>query len=99
MLEWLVPISLFWALASLYIGGWPVTVEGGSGFRQVIGLVASFVLFLVVWAVLRAVIGGAGIVTGVVVPTAIVCLALPAIIWVGFRIMGVKVTLSKAATH
>ena len=55
-MEWLVPICLFWTLAALYLGGWPVEIVGGGGVRQVIGLVNTFLLFIIVFAGLRAVL-------------------------------------------
>ena len=91
-MEWLAPICLLWVLMALYLGGWPVEVVGGSGVRQVIGLVDTFALFLVVWAVLRAVLGGlGGMMWGVVIPTALTSLALPAIAWAGYIVVGVRI--------
>ncbi len=99
MLEWLVPISLFWTLIATYVGGWPVSVEGGSGLQQVIGLIATFALFLVVWGVLHAALSGSGMVLRVVIPTTICCLALPVFTWAGFRIVGVRITLHRGTEH
>jgi hypothetical protein len=91
MLDWLIPIALFWTMAALYLGGMNVDVEGGSGPRQVLGLVLTFVLFLVVWGVLHTVLGGIGAVLwGVIVPTALTILALPLIARIGFRVVGVR---------
>ncbi len=91
-MQWLVPICLFWILTALYLGGWPVELVGGSGVRQVIGLIDSFVLFLVVWAILRAVLGGlGGLFWEAVVPTVLTTVALPAIVWAGYIVMGVRV--------
>ncbi len=91
-MEWLLPICLFWTLAALYLGGFPVEVVGGNGFRQVMGVIDSYVLFILVWALLRAVLGGlGGLVWSAVMPTILVSLALPLIIWAGFIVMGVRV--------
>ncbi len=46
MLGWLAAFCLFWLVASLYLGGLDVELEGGSGFRQVLGLLVMNVLFL-----------------------------------------------------
>ncbi len=97
MLDWLIPISLFWTLIAVYIGGCPVHVEGGSGTRQVLGLVGTFALYLVVWGLLHAVLGGTGLVTRVAVPTVVCVLALPLFTAVGFRVMGVRVRLHRGA--
>ena len=91
-MEWLVPICLFWILAALYLGGFPVEVVGGNGFRQVMGVIDSYVLFILVWALLRAVLGGlGGLLWTAVVPAVLVSLALPLIIWAGYIVMGVRV--------
>ncbi len=91
-MEWLVPICLFWTLAALYLGGFPVEVVGGNGFRQVMGVIDSYVLFILVWALLRAVLGGlGGLLWTAVVPAVLVSLALPLIIWAGYIVMGVRV--------
>jgi hypothetical protein len=91
-MEWLVPICLFWTLAALYLGGWPVEIVGGSGVRQVIGLINTFLLFIIVFAGLRAVLGGlGGLVWGVVLPIGLTSLALPAIAWAGYIVVGVRV--------
>ncbi len=91
-MEWLLPICLFWILAALYWGGFPVEVVGGNGFRQVMGVIDSYVLFILVWALLRAVLGGlGGLLWTAVVPTILVSLALPLIIWAGYIVMGVRV--------
>lgn len=92
MIPWLIAISLFWLLTSLYLGGLDVEIEGGGGVRQTIGLVDSFVLFLLVWWLLRQALSGLGpVVGGVLLPSALSVLALPLLIRVGFRLMGVKV--------
>lgn len=92
MLEWLIPIALFWTMAALYLGGMGVDVEGGSGVRQLLGLVLTFVVFLVVWGVLHTVLGGLNAVLGgLVVPTVLTILALPLVARIGFRIVGVRV--------
>jgi F0F1-type ATP synthase membrane subunit a len=91
-MEWLVPICLFWTLTALYLGGFPVDVVGGNGFRQVMGLIDSYVLFILVWALLRALLGGlGGLLWSAVLPAILVTLALPLIIWAGYIVMGVRV--------
>ena len=72
---WLLPICLFWTLIALYLGGFPVDVVGGNGFRQVMGIVDSYILFILLWALLRAVLGGlGGLIWTAVVPTILVTL-------------------------
>lgn len=92
MLEWLIPISVFWLAAALYLGGMDVEVEGGSGFQQLLGLLVTFALFLAVWAGLRIPLGGfIGVLGRVVLPTLISVSILPLISRVAFRLVGVRV--------
>ncbi len=91
-MEWLVPVCLFWVLTAIYLGGCPVEVVGGNGFRQVMGVFDSYVLYILVLCILLAILGGiGGMLWGTVVPTILATLALPLIIWVGYIIMGVRV--------
>ena len=96
-MEWLVPICLFWTLAALYIGGWPIEVVGGGGVKHVIGLIDTFVLYIVAFAILRAVLGGFGGLFGsVIIPTAVASLALPVLAWAGYLIVGVRIQKGEA---
>jgi hypothetical protein len=91
-MQWMLPIGLFWILAAIYLGGMPVEVRGGNGFRQVMGVVDSYVLYIAVWGLLHAVLGGiGGLFWQAVIPTVFATLALPLIVWAGFIIMGVRV--------
>ena len=100
MLIWLIPVALFWTMAALYLGGMAVDVEGGSGFRQVLGLILTFVVFLVAWGVMHTVLRGMGAVLfGVVLPTALAILALPILARIGFRIVGVRLLRTEGHGH
>ncbi len=93
LLTSLLPVMLFWLLIALYIGGWPVDLRGGRGVQQVIGLVLSFVLFVVVWKLLHALFVGVGAVLGGIVITSFIAAALlPLVSWIGFKMVGVTVT-------
>lgn len=92
MLVWLIALSLFWLLSMVYLGGLPVRIEGGSGPREVAGLLLSMVVFLASWGLLRAVVTPVGgEVAGVLVASFASVLLLPAVTWVGFRALGVRV--------
>lgn len=92
MVPWLISIGLFWPLAALYLGGMQVEIEGGGGVRQILGLLATFLLYVAVWVLLRSLLGGLGpAVGGVLVPTAIAVLSLPLLARLGFLLLGVKV--------
>ncbi len=87
MLGWLAAFCVFWATASLYLGGMNVELEGGSGPRQLIGLLGMLVLFLIVWRILDALLGG----FGVVLPIVLSVLSLPLVARAAFALVGVKV--------
>ena len=96
----LLPAMLFWNLIALYLGGWPVDLQGGNGVRQVLGLLFSFVLWVVVWELLHRVFVGFGPVLGGIVITSFIAVALmPAVAWVGFKIMGVSIVKQHAGAH
>ena len=93
MVEWLAPIALFWTMAALYLGGFPLNIEGGGGGRQVLALLVTFALYLAVWFGLRAVLRGpAGVVGGVIFACLIATVLLPLLARVGFRAFGVKIS-------
>ena len=91
MLGWLAAFCVFWATVSLYLGGMNVELEGGSGPRQLIGLLGMLVLFLIVWRVLDALLGGFGGIPGVVLPIVLSVLSLPLVARAAFALVGVKV--------
>jgi hypothetical protein len=100
MLEWLVPVCLFFVVTSIYLGGTSVDLEGGSGLRQVAGLVGTLVLFLVVWGVLHTVLGRfAGLLGQVIIPSLVTVLLLPVISRAAFRLVGVRVRKVGAGGH
>lgn len=92
MIPWVIAISLFWMASAVYLGGLDVRIEGGGGVRQVLGLIDSFVLFLLLWWGLRQLLGGLGAVVGeVLLPSAVAVLLLPLLTKIGFRLLGVRV--------
>lgn len=92
MIEWLVPVSVFWTLAALYLGGFPLRIEGGTAGRELGGLLLTFVLYLGAWWVLRLVVGAAlSPIFTVVVATLIAGLLLPLISRLAFRVLGVRI--------
>lgn len=97
MLGWLAAFCLFWVTTSIYLGGLEVELEGGSGLRQFLGLLGMLVLFMAVWRLLAALLGGLGAVPGVVLPFGLTVLSLPVLARVSFRLMGVRVR--RGATH
>lgn len=98
MVPWLIAINLFWLVTAIYLGGLNVEIEGGSGLRQTLGLIDSFVLFLLVWWLLRQALGAIGPVMGaVLLPSALSVLLLPLIVRIGFRLLGVRIRRGSGA--
>ena len=99
MVSWLVPISLFWVLAALYLGGAEINVEGGGGLRQSAGLLLNFVGFLLVWAVARALlIGVVGPIPSVVFAVILAAILLPLLARISFRAVGVRITSAEGSS-
>ena len=100
LLTKLLPAMLFWNLIALYLGGWPVDLRGGNGVRQILGLLLTFVLWVVVWELLHRVFVGFGPILGGIVITSFIAVALmPAVAWVGFKMVGVSVVRQSAHAH
>jgi len=95
MLEWLLAGILFWVAGALYFGGMQRDVQGGTGFRQFIGLLLTYAVFLVVWRVVYMVIG-VETAKGVLVASLVAVLAMPLEVRAGFAIVGARVRRSAA---
>src|SRR5262245_31018216 len=97
MLAWLIPVCLFALFASIFLGGTSIEPQGGTGLRQVLGLLASCAVHVGIWnglvLGLNAVIGAptASLVFGSLISIPAILLAA----WIGFLIFGVK--LGRAA--
>jgi hypothetical protein len=93
MAEWLVPIALFWTLAALYLGGFPIRIEESSGLKQFLGLLLTFALYLVVWWAVRMGIQSAlPAIASVIVATLVASVLIPVLSRVAFRVFGVRIT-------
>ena len=90
-MDWLVAVVLFWFVAAIYFGGYERDVAGASGFRQFLGLVLTYVIFLVVWRVVETVVG-VGSAPGLLVASAVAGLALPLEARHGFLVVGGRIT-------
>jgi hypothetical protein len=91
MVMWLVPISVFLLVSAVALGGGPITIESQNVPRQLLGLLATMVVYLVVWDVLRLVLmrvlppgGSIAIASVLSIPV------FPFVAAVGFRVAGVK---------
>ena len=90
---WPIPFILFWAVSAVYFGGLERDVQGGSGFRQFIGLIVALVLFLAVWGVVRAfVLKDSAL--GVLVACLLAIALYPLLIRVGVLVTGGRITRS-----
>ncbi|HJR62436.1 MAG TPA: hypothetical protein VJ803_01945 [Gemmatimonadaceae bacterium] len=98
MLEWLIPVSLFWILAAVFLGALPVNLVGGSGLQQILGLLLMYVLYLAVWGVLHRLLGD-NLLVRVIVPTVVASLLIPLLAKVAFAIVRVRVERARAAAH
>lgn len=100
MVEWLAPIALYWTMAAVYLGGFSLRIEGGSGLSQTLGVLTTFALYLAVWFVGRLVLRGlVGTIPAVIVAVLIATLVLPILAKVGFRVLGVRITKVAPAHH
>jgi hypothetical protein len=92
---WLVPVTLFWAVGALFFGGFQYDVRGGTGFRQFVGVILTYVLFIVVWGAMhRFVMPDSGL--GIVIACVVAALAFPIEVRVGFMLVGAHVRRAEA---
>jgi hypothetical protein len=97
VIAWLAPIALFWTVSALYLGGFQLRIEGGGGLQHFIGLIATLVLYLVVYGVLhRLVLGSTGPILAALIGCVACTLLLPILSRAGFMIVGVKI---RSAAH
>jgi len=94
LVAWLIPIALFWPLAAMYLGGAPITLDGGGGVRQTGGLILHFALYVGAYALLRALLSGpiGPVLGGIVVPIVVVSALLPILGRLAFRVVGTRIT-------
>lgn len=91
MFEWLIPLGAFFPFTALYLGALRIEPAGGKGVQQVAGLVLTLVIYVIVWRVLHAALGGIGpILGGVVLTTVVTTLLLPLEARLGYLAVGVK---------
>jgi len=95
-MDWLEAVVLFWFAAAIYFGGYERDVAGAPGFRQFLGLVVTYVIFLVVWRVVESLIGVESVV-GILVASLVAGLAMPLEARLGFLLVGGRIT--HAAGH
>jgi hypothetical protein len=94
MIEWIVPIGLFWVIASVQFGGL-IDAENGSGARQLLGLLVTFAAYLVISRVLHLAFGGLPFLLRLGLSTALPLLALGWIARGAFRVVGVRIVSSR----
>jgi hypothetical protein len=100
VVEWLAPIALFWTMASMYLGGFQIRIEGGSGLQQIIGLIITFALYLGAYTLLHMALRGVvGTVFSVIFACLIASLLMPILARIGFRLVGVRISKAAAAHH
>lgn len=100
IVEWLVPVVVFWMVGAMYLGGAPIRIEGGGGVRQLGGLAVSFVLFLAAWWGLRALVATvAGPILAIALAALAAAILIPLVCKVGFLLLGVKIVSDRGHGH
>ncbi len=91
MLMWLVPVSVFCIVGAIALGGGPVTIESQSIPRQILGLCATLVAYLVVWGALQMLLVRLLPLGGSIAIASVLSIPMfPFIAVVGFRVVGVR---------
>ena len=92
MVAWLIPVCLFGLFASIFFGGTTMEPQGGSGLQQVLGLLASCVVHVVLWNLLRIGLDSFLPTVGAIAFASLIM--IPGVVLaghVGFRVLGVKI--------
>ena len=96
-LVWILPIGLFWPIAALHLGGLLELTGDVKPLKELIGLVVGFVLALAIWWGLTKALAPVGPVLGaILLPTGVMLAALPFILKIGFRLVGLRLVRSHA---
>lgn len=91
MVEWLVPIGIFWVIAAVFFGGM-YDAKDGSGGRQFLGLILTFGVYLAIFAVLRMALGGfMGVLGSLIIPVAIPTMLIGRLGKIIFKLVGVTI--------
>jgi hypothetical protein len=97
-LVWILPVGLFWPITALHLGGLLALTGDAKPLKELLGLLLGFALSLVVWWVLTKALAPLGPVLGaILLPTGVMLAALPFILMIGFRLVGLR--LVKSAAH
>jgi hypothetical protein len=90
-MDWLVAVVLFWFAAAIYFGGYERDVAGGSGVRQLVGLLVTYAIFLGVWRLIEGFVG-TETALGIIVASVAAGLLLPLEARLGFLVVGGRIT-------
>ncbi len=90
MVEWLIPISVYWVMAAVFFGGM-YDADNGSGVQQMLGLLLTFAVFLLSFWVLRLALGGfMGPLGRIILPTVIPAMLTGRLGQIVFKLVGVN---------
>lgn len=91
-MEWIVPVTAFFLVSSLYLSHESLEYQGGRGVQHLLGLGLYAALFMGLFAILHGALGDlVGTALSTVISTLLVILAMPALAWVAFRVTGVRI--------
>jgi hypothetical protein len=91
-LRLLVPLTLLWPILALAAEGTSLRRYKATPARELLALLFAIVVYFVLWVILdRLIEGMTGIVAaGIVAATALSLLSVPLLLFVGYKIFGVK---------
>jgi hypothetical protein len=96
-LVWILPVGLFWPIAALHLGGLLAVQGDAKPLKELLGLTLGFLLALGIWWGLSKALGAIGpVLGGILLPTGVMLAALPFILMIGFRMVGLRLVRSTA---
>lgn len=100
-LRLLVPLSLLFVVLPIVAEGTPLRRYRATPARELLALVACVAFYFLLWfalaAVVRAITGSLAFF--IVIPTLLALISLPACLWLGFKIFGVKPSTPAEPAH
>jgi len=91
-LRLLVPLVLLWPVLALAAEGTPLRRYRATPMREMLALFLCIVAYFVLWIVADRLIEGAtgAVAAGIIAATVLSLLAVPLLLFVGYKIFGVK---------
>ena len=100
-LRLLVPLTLLWPVLALSVEASPLRVYRGTAKSELAALILCIVVYFVLWIIVDRLIEAASgsVAAGLIVSSAVSLLAVPVVLFLGYKIFGVKPDRDGGGAH